>query len=103
MEMFKNVPDGHERLRTARKLLPDTFLFGSGDLFSSAQASEMVCKTSVDGIMPARGLMHNPWLIRDIEAVCRGETPPERNITTFLLRLVELVAVHPLMSVTVTV
>jgi len=94
-EMFRNVPDGHERLRTARRLLPDTFLFGTGDLFSAEQALEMVRETSVDGITPARGLMHNPWLIRDIEAACRGETPPERDVTPFLLRLIELVSVNP--------
>jgi len=94
-EMFRHVSDGHERLMVARRLLPDTFLLGTGDLFSAAQALEMVRKASVDGVTPARGLMHNPWLIRDIEAVCRGETPPERDITPFLLRLVELVSKDP--------
>ena len=71
-ELFRSVPDGLERLKTARGLLPKTFLFGSGDIFSCDQALEMVRQTGVDGITPARGLMHNPWLIRDIELVCRG-------------------------------
>ena len=91
-EMFRSVPDGYRRFETARQLLPDTILFASGDMFTSGQSLEVVRKTAVDGITPARGLMHNPWLIRDIEAVCRGETPPERNVVPFLLRLIELVA-----------
>jgi len=94
-ELFRSVPDGLQRLRTARELLPKTFLFGSGDLFTCGQAVEMISRTGVDGITPARGLMHNPWLIRDIETVCRGETPPGRNVVPFLLRLLDLSADNP--------
>lgn len=94
-EMFRSVPDGYGRFETARRLLPETVLFASGDMFTCEQSLDVVRKTAVDGITPARGLMHNPWLIRDIEAVCRGEKPPERNVVPFLLRLVELVAESP--------
>lgn len=94
-EMFRSVPDGYSRFETARRLLPETILFASGDMFTTGKTLELVRQTGVDGITPARGLMHNPWLIRDIEAVCRGENPPERNVVPFLLRLVELVAESP--------
>ena len=95
-EMFRSVPDGYRRFEIARRLLPQTVLFASGDMFTCEQSLEVVRKTAVDGITPARGLMHNPWLIRDIESVCRGEKPPERNVVPFLLRLVELVAESPI-------
>ena len=94
-EMFRRVPDGYKRFETARRLLPETILFASGDMFTCEQSLEVVRKTAVDGITPARGLMHNPWLIRDIESACRGEKTPERNVVPFLLRLVELVAGSP--------
>ena len=94
-EMFRKVPDAYRRFEVARRLLPETILFASGDLFTVEQSLEVVRQTAVDGITPARGLMHNPWLIRDIESVCRGGTPPERNVVPFLLRLVELVAESP--------
>ncbi|MCX6984557.1 MAG: tRNA-dihydrouridine synthase family protein [Lentisphaerae bacterium] len=94
-EMFWSVPDGYGRFEIARRLLPGTLLFASGDMFTCEKSLGVVRKTAVDGITPARGLMHNPWLIRDIEAVCRGETPPERNVVPFLLRLVQLVAESP--------
>jgi tRNA-dihydrouridine synthase len=94
-EMYRSIPDGYRRFEIARRLLPETVLFASGDMFTAEQSLEVVRKTAVDGITPARGLMHNPWLIRDIEAVCCGETPPERNVVPFLLRLIELVAENP--------
>ena len=93
--MFWSVPDGYGRFEIARRLLPGTLLFASGDMFTCEKSLGVVRKTAVDGITPARGLMHNPWLIRDIEAVCRGEIPPERNVVPFLLRLVQLVAESP--------
>ena len=93
------VTDGYRLVfggfEIARRLLPQTVLFASGDMFTCEQSLEVVRKTAVDGITPARGLMHNPWLIRDIESACRGEKPPERNVVPFLLRLVELVAESP--------
>lgn len=94
-EMFRSVADGYGRFEIARRLLPETLLFASGDMFNAEHSLEMIRKTGVDGITPARGLMHNPWLIRDIEALCRGEKPKERNVVPFLLRLLELVAESP--------
>ena len=94
-EMFRSIQGGHERLKIARHFLPDTVLFASGDLFACTETLELVHSTGVDGITPARGLMVNPWLIRDLESMCRGEKPPVRNIVPFLLRLIELVAANP--------
>ncbi len=91
-EMYQQIPDGWERFKIARQLLPDTILFASGDIFTWQQAVELITTTEVDGITPARGLMGNPWLIRDIESACRGEKIPARNPKKILIRLVELMA-----------
>ncbi len=94
-EMYRTIPDGHNRFKIARQLLPESILFASGDIFTCEQALSVIRDSTVDGVTPARGLLHNPWLIRDIEAVCRGETPPERNTASFLVRLIKLVAENP--------
>ncbi len=91
-EMYQHIPEGWDRFKIARDILPDTFFFASGDIFTCQQAIELITETGVDGITPARGLMGNPWLIRDIEAICNDIVPPERNPAVFLTRLVELMA-----------
>ena len=80
-ELYKPVPAilALARLAQARELLPGIPLFGSGDLFSPTAALRMFRAAAVDGVLPARGLLHNPWLLRDIEAACRGQTVAERT------------------------
>ncbi len=75
-ELYRPVTDGLERLARMRSLLPGIPLFGSGDLFTVADAMRMLRETAVDGVAPARGLMRNPALLKEIEAECRG-IPPE--------------------------
>jgi tRNA-dihydrouridine synthase len=91
-EMYQSIHDSRQRFITARELLPNTMLFASGDIFTTQQAIELINETNVDGITPARGMMRNPWLIRDIETICRNENPPQRNPASFLIRLVELMS-----------
>jgi len=75
-ELYAEVSDGWDRLARARELLPDVKLIGSGDLFSAADALALHRRAGVDGVAPARGVLRNPWLLRDIEAACRGEAIP---------------------------
>lgn len=89
-EKYDRVPDGHLRFKIARQLLPASVLFASGDLLSCGQALQLIRHIGVDGITPARGLMHNPWLIRDLELLCRGEKAQGRNLLFFLVRLLEM-------------
>ncbi len=51
---------------------------GNGDIFSGEDALRMMKETGCDFVMPARGLMGNPWLIQDCNAKINGETfvPP---------------------------
>jgi tRNA-dihydrouridine synthase len=90
-ERYQAVPDGLRRLARARELLPGLPLFGSGDLYTVEAAARMYAVAAVDGVTPARGLVANPWLLRDIEAACRGDDVPVRTeveLREFLRRLI---------------
>lgn len=44
-------------------------VIGNGDIFTAEDALEKVKFSGVDGIMLARGMCGNPWLIRDIREI----------------------------------
>lgn len=51
---------------------------GNGDIFSGKDAVDMLETTGCDFVMPARGLMGNPWLIKECNCAIDGlpYTPP---------------------------
>jgi tRNA-dihydrouridine synthase len=90
-EQYRAAPHGLRRLAQARALLPGLPLFGSGDLYTVEAAAHMFAVAAVDGVTPARGLVANPWLLRDIETDCRAGRIPvrtEANRRDFLRRLI---------------
>ena len=73
LEEYRVVPGGWERLARAKELLgAEIPLLGAGDVVSVEAATELWRQTGVDGVTPARGLLRNPWLLREIEAGCGG-------------------------------
>jgi tRNA-dihydrouridine synthase B len=54
-------------------------VIGNGDIFSGDDAREMMRLTGCDGVMIARGMLGNPWLIRQTVAIFQGkkESPPD--------------------------
>ena len=52
-------------------------VIGNGDVFSGADCLKMLAETGCDGIMLGRGLMGNPWLVKECLAALAGEQPPE--------------------------
>ena len=78
-ERYGPAPRGLDRLARARAWLPDLPLFGSGDLLTVEAAARMFAVAAVDGVTPARGLVANPWLLRDIETDCRAGIVPVRT------------------------
>lgn len=78
-EMYNPVPGRLKRLATARQLTKGIHLFASGDIFTVDDALSVWRDTGVDGVTVARGLLRNPWLIRDIAGVCRCGDAPVRD------------------------
>lgn len=76
-ESYRAVESGWDRLARARERFPDVRLLASGDLFSVRDALAVGRRTGVDGVAPARGIVRNPWLLRDIEEACAGRLPGE--------------------------
>jgi tRNA-dihydrouridine synthase B len=46
---------------------------GNGDIVDIASAKKMLDETGCAGLMVGRGVMHNPWLIRQLGDWMRGE------------------------------
>ncbi|MGI8607759.1 MAG: tRNA dihydrouridine synthase DusB [Candidatus Dormibacteria bacterium] len=57
-------------------------VFGSGDIGSAAQARRRMDLTGCDGVLLARGMMGNPWLIHQCASLlARGEEVPDQEWT----------------------
>ena len=48
-------------------------VIGNGDIFSLEDAIDKIKFSDVDGIMLARGILGNPWLVRDIKRYIMGK------------------------------
>lgn len=75
-EEYRRIPGGWERLAEAKERAGDIPLLASGDIRTVDDALRLWHETGVDGVAPARGLLRNPHLLRDIQRACRG-LPPE--------------------------
>ena len=47
-------------------------IMGNGDVFSPADAERMFRETGADGVMMGRGVLSNPWLIRQCHDYLKG-------------------------------
>ncbi len=47
-------------------------VIGNGDIFSAKDAVERVTKSGVDGVMLARGILGNPWLIAQVKEILQS-------------------------------
>lgn len=53
-------------------------VIGNGDIFTGQNAKEKILYSNVDGVMLARGIFGNPWLIREIREILEfGEIKTE--------------------------
>lgn len=59
----------------------DIPVVGNGDIFTAAQAREKLAASGVDGLMLARGVLGNPWLIREVAAGLAGKETALPNIS----------------------
>lgn len=67
MELYQPVKDGVKRLKRAVELAEAVPVIGSGDIFTPADAESMRREAGVAGVIAARGLLRDPWLIRRIQ------------------------------------
>lgn len=64
-QMFKGNSD-FDIIKKVKENVKDIIVIGNGDIVDYQTANHMLEYTGVDGIMVARGLMGNPWLIQEI-------------------------------------
>jgi tRNA-dihydrouridine synthase B len=72
VDMFSGHADWNVIARVKEKAnIP---IIGNGDVFSPEDAERMFKETSVDGVMMGRGVLSNPWLIRQCWDHLSGKT-----------------------------
>ena len=65
-------------------------VLANGNVFSAAQAKQLVAETGVRGLMIGRGAIRNPWLFGQIRAELRGEKvklPSGRDLLNYIHEL----------------
>lgn len=65
-----------------RQALPDTQVLGNGDIWSAADAVQMMKQTGVDGVVVGRGCLGRPWLFADLEKAIMGFLSGEEDSTS---------------------
>jgi tRNA-dihydrouridine synthase len=74
--------------RAAREL--SCPVLANGNVFSAAQAKQLLAETKVRGLMIGRGAIRNPWLFDQISAEMRGEKiklPTGRDVLAYIREL----------------
>ena len=67
-------------------------VLANGNVFSAAQAQQLLAETGVRGLMIGRGAIRNPWLFDQIRAQLRGEKvnlPVGRDLLAYIRELWE--------------
>lgn len=59
-------------IREVKQRFPETVVFGSGDMFTAAEAVSKHNESEVDGVIIARGAIGNPWIFRDLREILTG-------------------------------
>ena len=65
-------------------------VLANGNVFSAAQAKQLLAETGVRGLMIGRGAIRNPWLFDQIRAELRGEKiklPTGRDLLAYIREL----------------
>ncbi len=71
---------------------PEATIFGSGDVWTAADALGMVRETGVAAVSVARGAIGNPWIFSQIERLRRGEAAGAPTIADLRTALSEYAA-----------
>ena len=99
-EEYEDIPGGIGRTAKAVKALGEIPLIASGDIFSVADAVNVISGTGCAGVAAGRGLLRNPFLIREIMEFFEDgknidETEHEEKALAFFLKTLEIARSDP--------
>ena len=77
-EYYSGMADW-DAIAKLREALPDVQVLGNGDIWSAADAVQMMKQTGVDGIVVGRGCLGRPWLFADLEKAIAGYLSGDDN------------------------
>ena len=63
-------------LARVKQAYPHATVIGSGDIFEARESIDLMQKSGLDGIITARGVVGNPWLIRELRTLFEGKPLP---------------------------
>lgn len=70
-----------EAIADLKQTVTDIPVLGNGDIWTAADALEMMKVTGCDGVVVGRGCLGRPWLFGDLVTALSGEpTPPPRTL-----------------------
>ena len=83
-----------DAIGTLKQLVTSIPVLGNGDIFSAADALEMMAATGCDGVVVGRGCQGRPWLFAELSGAFDGRRPPTppdlRRVADILRRHAEL-------------
>ena len=62
-------------IRTLKEKVESIPVLGNGDIWTAADARQMMRETGCDGVVVGRGCLGRPWLFRDLADVFAGNEP----------------------------
>lgn len=64
-----------------KKQFPQTTIIASGDVFDAKKTFDLFKRSGLDGFLVARGAIGNPWLFKELAALCTDkEIPPPPDL-----------------------
>lgn len=99
-EEYDDIPAGFERTAKAVEILGEIPLIASGDIFSVEDAADVVSRTGSAGVAAGRGLLRNPFLIREIMEFFKDggnidKKAHEEKALSFFLKTLEIARSNP--------
>jgi tRNA-dihydrouridine synthase C len=85
-EMYSEIPGGHERLKRVVELAGKVPVIGSGDVFSRPDIKKHLSNGCV-GVMVARGILRDPFLIKKLQHSTCQEISVENGRQAFFKTL----------------
>ena len=73
-QLYSGVADW-SAIRDLKQAVKTIAVLGNGDIWTAADATQMMSETGCDGVVVGRGCLGRPWLFRDLADVLSGKKP----------------------------